>query len=509
MLGIINGATIIGIDAMIVRVEVDVSNGLPAFDIVGLPDASVRESKERVRTAIRNSGFEFPLKRITVNLAPADIKKEGALLDMPIAIGILLATEQINENPRLNDILFAGSLSLDGNVQPIYGSLSMAIAAKNKNLAGIALPVENSREASFIEGIDTYPIANLRDLVRWLNNKAPLEPVINEFYQASDINNEDKADMSDIKGQEAAKRALTVAAAGKHNVLMIGPPGSGKTMLARRMPTILPEMTQEEQLQTTRIYSASGLMPKEQFVIDKRPFRTPHHSASGASIIGGGRVPQAGEVSLAHNGILFLDELPEFHRDVLEALRQPLEDKVVSITRVNGRMEFPAGFQLIAAMNPCPCGHYNDPFIPCKCTPTQLNRYMGKISGPLLDRIDMHINVQRVEYKDMAENITGESSEVMKARVEQARDIQKNRFAAIGLVANADMTHSQISEYCKMTTDAENLLQIAFGKLNLSARAYDRILKVARTIADLDASDIIEAKHIAEAIQYRSLDKRK
>ncbi len=509
MLAIIKSCAVFGMDSYEVRVEVDVSTGLPAFDIVGLPDASVRESKERVRTAIRNAGFEFPGKRITVNLAPADRRKVGAIFDLPIAVGILAATEQVNAEKMLSESCFVGELSLESMVRPIPGSLVMA-SCLPAHVTSFFVPSENSREAaigSIHAGV--YGIDSLGQVAAVLNGEKTLQPVsvnINEILM--DEAQKGLPDMADVKGQSGAKRAMEIAAAGGHNLLFIGSPGSGKTMLARRMPSILPPFTQEESLYVTKIYSVAGLLSSEQGLLTQRPFRAPHHSASGASVIGGGRIPAPGEVSLATGGVLFLDEMPEFKREVLEALRQPLEDRMVTVSRVSGRADFPAGFQLIGAMNPCPCGHYGDPVKECSCTPHQIQKYFNRISGPLLDRIDLHVDVPRVQYQEISEQGSSETSAEIRKRVIAARNIQLARFAGEGITCNAQMERKHIVNYCVMTDIAEQILAEAFKVLGLSARGYDRILKVARTIADLGGAEMIDMEHIAEAIQYRRLDRK-
>lgn len=504
MLAIVNSCAVLGMDAFAVKVEVDVSNGMPAFDIVGLPDVSVRESRERVRTAIKNSGYEFPLKRITVNLAPADLKKEGATFDLPIAVGILLATGQLRENTLSAQAMLVGELSLDGTARGVKGALPMAAALREFGLSSFVLPAANAKEAALPGFGEVYGIDSIAQLVRWWNGEESLRKTeinIEEIF--SRVETEYRLDMADVKGQEAVKRAMEIAAAGGHNLLMIGSPGSGKTMLARRMNTILPPMTLEESLETTRIYSVAGELPAGVALVKERPFRAPHHTASAASIIGGGRIPAPGEVSLAHHGILFLDELPEYQRNVLEALRQPLEDKVVTISRVQGKMEYGASFQLIAAMNPCPCGYLGDPYRPCSCTPHQIERYRAKISGPLLDRIDMVVNVQRVNYDEMHTQRTGDSSAEIRKRVIRARSIQENRLKGKGVFCNANMNRHQMQLFCDLAEDADALLRSAFARLHLSARSHDKILKVARTIADLADSDKIKMNHVAEALQYR------
>lgn len=521
MLAIINSCSLLGADAYLVSVEVDVSKGLPAFDIVGLPDTAVRESRERVRTAIRNSGFEFPYERITVNLAPADVKKEGANFDLAIAAGILLATGQLAEarpggGQCLADCVLLGELSLDGSLRRVNGVLPMSRILPEKGIGNLLLPQINAPEGALLGQTDVWGLESLSWFVQWWRGQIELEPCrvdVAALFRES-ASRAQGLDMADVKGQQLAKRALEIAAAGRHNLLMLGSPGSGKTMLARRLPGILPELTLAESLEVTRIYSICGLLPEDQPLITERPFRAPHHTSSAQSVIGGGRVPRPGEVSLAHNGVLFLDELPEFNRAVRESLRQPLEDKVVTVSRVQGRMDFDASFQLIAAMNPCPCGFLGDPVKPCTCTPYQVSRYLGRVSGPLLDRIDLQVNVQRVEFADLNAGVKAESSAEIKARVTAARQIQLRRFAAEAapgqeqkVFANADMNRAQLEKYCLLQPAAEKILEKAFARLNLSARAHDRLLKVARTIADLAGSELIEAAHIAEAVQYRGLEK--
>lgn len=512
MLAIVKSCSLQGANAYMVQVEVDVSAGMPTFDIVGLPDTAVKESRERVRTALKNSGLEFPFQRITVNLAPANVKKAGANLDFAIAVGILLATGQIGcglDDARLADAVFLGELSLDGGLRHVNGVLPMSRILPEMGIKQLFLPAANAEEGALLGNCEVFGVDNLREFVAHWQGAKPLAPTtvdVQELFARKRKHSQLNVDMADVKGQEAVKRAMEIAAAGRHNLLMVGSPGSGKTMLARRLPTILPDLTLEESLEITRIYSICGLLPEGEPLICERPFRTPHHTASPQSVIGGGRVPRPGEVSLAHNGVLFLDELPEFGRDVREALRQPLEDKIVTVSRVMGRMDYDASFQLVAAMNPCPCGYLGDPLKACTCTPNMVQRYLGRVSGPLLDRIDMQVNVQRVEFADLASTERPESSADIKRRVMAAREIQLARFADENIHANADMNHAQLERYCRMTEGAGRVLAGVFRQLNLSARAHDRLLKVARTIADLAGAEIIDVPHIAEAVQYRGIE---
>ena len=508
MISKINSVGLTGMDGYSIGVEADISSGVPTWDVVGMPDVAVRESKERIRSALKNSGLTIPGKRIVINLAPADVKKEGAYLDLPIALGILTGSEQLVIN-NLKECCFFGELSLDGALRSVRGALPMAITAYQNGAKKLFLPEPNVKEAAVVEGLEVYGVRHIVDLVKHFTGEELIPRTTVDVDGLFDSAIDNMPDFSEVKGQESAKRALEIAAAGSHNILMIGPPGSGKTMLAQRIPSILPAMTFDEALEVTKVHSIAGRIPKGLPMVASRPFRSPHHTVSAVGLTGGGNgIPKPGEISLSHHGILFLDELPEFRKDALEVMRQPLEDGTVTITRAGGTYSYPCNIMLVASMNPCPCGYYGDKKYDCSCSPQKISKYLSKISGPLLDRIDLHIEVPAVDYEDLGKKSSAEASVEIKKRVDRAREIQLKRYAGTGIYSNSRLTAAMIDEVCELDSEGAEMLKNAFEILGLSARAHNRILKVARTIADLAGNEKIAQENIAEAIRYRSLDRK-
>lgn len=507
MLSIIKTISLNGISGNLVEVQTDITSGLPNFEIIGLPDISVRESKGRIKAAIKNSGMEFPSRKIIINLAPASTRKEGTSYDLPIAIGVLLALDKINKK-GLENTIFIGELSLNGSINGINGILPMCIEAASLGIKRVILPKVNEREAAVIKKLEIIGVNNLREVIEYLNEKLNIEKAKIDILKVFNRKEKEEFDFSEVKGQENVKRALEIAAAGGHNCILIGPPGAGKTMIARRLPTILPDLTFEEALEVTKIYSISGILDSKVGLVTTRPFRRPHHTISQTSMIGGGRIPKPGEISLAHKGVLFLDELPEFNRNTLEVLRGPLEDNDITISRLYSKVIYPSDFMLIASMNPCPCGYYGSNIKECKCSKQNIEKYLSKISGPLLDRIDLHVEIKPVKYENLNSRFKTESSKQIKERVNRARRIQYIRYKNVNVFSNSQLTPKLIEKYCFLNQECRKILELSFSKFGLSARAYTRIIKVARTIADLDGKENIEKQHIAEAIQYRSLDRK-